>query len=68
MNEKTFPTWIIEFRTNMNLTQGQMAEKLYIEKDFLSRVEKGLSQPTAHLLWALRKYMKININKLLDEI
>lgn len=58
--------FIAECRKNMNLTQEQLAEKLYITDRAVSKWERGLSLPDADKMLDLCNILGISVNELLN--
>ena len=52
-------------RKKKNLTQEQLAEKLYITDRAVSKWERGLSLPDASIMLELCNILGINVNELL---
>ena len=63
-----FADWFKKFREQKKMSQAEMAELLGVTQGYLSKIEAKILQPSAYLLWALRVYVKININKVLDDL
>ena len=53
-------------RKEKNLTQGELAEKLYITDRAVSKWERGLSLPDADKMLDLCNILDINVNELLN--
>lgn len=58
--------FIAESRKNKNITQEQLAEKLYITDRAVSKWERGLSLPDADKMLDLCNILDINVNELLN--
>lgn len=58
--------FIAEERKNKNITQEQLAEKLYITDRAVSKWERGLSLPDADKMLELCDILDINVNELLN--
>jgi transcriptional regulator with XRE-family HTH domain len=58
--------FIADCRKNKNITQEQLAEKLYITDRAVSKWERGLSLPDADKMLDLCKILDINVNELLN--
>ena len=58
--------FISECRKNKNLTQEQLAEKLYITDRAVSKWERGLSLPDADKMLDLCNILDISINELFN--
>ena len=57
--------FIADCRKEKNLTQEQLAEKLYITDRAVSKWERGLSLPDADKMLELCNILEINVNELL---
>lgn len=57
---------IIMIRKENNLTQEEMAKKLFVTRQAISKWERGISYPSIDVLRLINKEFKISINKLLD--
>ena len=58
--------FIAERRKSKNITQEQLAEKLYITDRAVSKWERGLSLPDADKMLDLCNILDINVNELLN--
>lgn len=58
--------FIAELRKDKNLTQEQLAEKLYITDRAVSKWERGLSLPDADKMTSLCNILGITVNELLN--
>ena len=58
--------FIADCRKNKNLTQEQLAEKLYITDRAVSKWERGLSLPDSDKMLELCSILEINVNELLN--
>ena len=58
--------FIAKCRKEKNLTQEQLAEKLYITDRAVSKWERGLSLPDADKMLDLCNILEINVNELLN--
>ena len=65
MDLKRVGRFIAECRKSKNLTQEQLAEKLYITDRAVSKWERGLSLPDAGIMIDLCNILDINVNELL---
>ena len=59
-NEK-FGLFVTELRKKKNLTQKDLAEKLYVSDKTVSKWERGLSMPNVVLLRILTPYYGVGI-------
>ena len=60
-NEK-FGLFVTELRKEKNLTQKDLAEKLYVSDKTVSKWERGLSMPNVVLVWiSWINFMRRNI-------
>lgn len=65
MNQEKIGKFIAERRKDKNLTQGQLAEKLDVSINAVSKWERGLNLPNVSLFKDLCTILDININELL---
>lgn len=65
MDLKKIGKFIADCRKSKNLTQEQLAEKLYITDRAVSKWERGLSLPDAGIMIDLCNILDINVNELL---
>ncbi|MCR4581731.1 MAG: helix-turn-helix domain-containing protein [Bacilli bacterium] len=65
MNLIKIGKFIAESRKNKNLTQEELAEKLFITDRAVSKWERGLSLPDADKMLDLCNILDINVNELL---
>ena len=61
-----FGTKIQMLRKNHGLSQERLAEILKINRNYLSRIETGKSEPSISVLSSLATYFKIDIISLID--
>ena len=54
-----------KLRTNENLTQEELAEKLYVSRAAISKWESGRGYPSIDSLKAIAKYFHITIDELI---
>ena len=66
MNLIKIGKFIADCRKNKNLTQEQLAEKLFITDRAVSKWERGLSLPDADKMLDLCNILDINVNELLN--
>ena len=66
MNLIKIGKFIADCRKKKNLTQEQLAEKLYITDRAVSKWERGISLPDADKMLDLCKILDINVNELLS--
>lgn len=66
MDLKRIGKFIQECRHKKNLTQEELAEKLYITDRAVSKWERGLSLPDAGIMLALCNILGITVNELLN--
>lgn len=57
---------IIKIRQENNLTQDEMAQKLFVTRQAISKYERGISYPSLDVLYLICKEFKISMNELLD--
>ena len=56
---------ILEFRTRCGLSQDELAEKVYVTRQGVSRWENGETTPNTETLKLLSKLFNVSINTLL---
>ncbi len=66
MDQIKIGKFIAECRKKNNLTQAQLAEKLFISDRAISKWENGKSMPDSSIMLALCKELKISVNDLLS--
>ena len=66
MDQVKIGMFIAECRKKQNLTQSQLAEKLYITDRAVSKWETGRSMPDSSLMLDLCKILNITVNDLLS--
>ena len=64
MNQEKIGKFIANSRKKQNLTQEQLAEKLGISKNAVSKWERGLNLPDASIMEELCAILKITLNEL----
>lgn len=57
---------IMKIREDNNLTQDEMAEKIFVTRQAISKWERGISYPSLDVLRLISKEFKISMNNLLD--
>lgn len=57
---------IIKIREENNLTQDEMAERIFVTRQAISKWERGISYPSLDVLRLISKEFKISMNNLLD--
>lgn len=57
---------IIKIREDNNLTQDEMAEKIFVTRQAISKWERGISYPSLDVLRLISMEFKISMNNLLD--
>lgn len=57
---------IKNLRTINKLSQDELARKLQINRNYLSRIETGKSEPSSSILISLSQLFNISIDSLLD--
>ncbi len=53
-----------KYRTNLNLTQGQLAEKIFVSRNTVNSIENGRYIPSLSLASVLAKFFKCKIEDL----
>jgi len=66
MDLKKIGKFIADCRKKKNLTQDELAEKIYITNRAVSKWERGLSLPDADKMLDLCNILDINVNELLN--
>ena len=64
MNQEKTGKFISEQRKENNMTQEQLAERLNISKNAVSKWERGLNLPDVSIMQDLCKILKITLNEL----
>lgn len=64
MNQEKIGKFIAECRKNKNMTQQELADKLSVSKNAVSKWERGLNLPDASLMPELCKILNISLNDL----
>jgi transcriptional regulator with XRE-family HTH domain len=64
MNQEKIGKFIASCRKDKKLTQEQLAEKLNISKNAISKWERGLNLPDVSIMQALCKILGITLNEL----
>ncbi len=64
MNQEKIGKFIADRRKKNNLTQEQLAEKLNISKNAVSKWERGLNLPDVSIMQDLCKILNITLNEL----
>lgn len=66
MNDYHFGNKIMEFRTQLNLSQAELAELVGVTNKAVSKWETGKSKPTTNTIRKLAVLFKVDINELLS--
>ena len=66
MNQEIIGKFIVECRKKKNLTQEQLAEKLSISKNAVSKWERGLNMPDISIMQELCSILDISLNELFN--
>lgn len=66
MNQEKIGKFISEKRKGKNLTQAQLAEKIGISVNAVSKWERGLNLPDASIMIELCDLLDITVNELLS--
>lgn len=64
MNQNKIGNFISENRKKQNMTQEELAEKLNVSKNAVSKWERGLNLPDASIMQELCSILKITLNEL----
>ena len=59
---------ILELRTKKGLSQDELAEKLYVTRQAVSRWENGETIPNTETLKLLSKFFDVSINMILSRL
>jgi transcriptional regulator with XRE-family HTH domain len=54
-----------KIRTNKNITQTELAEKLGVDKSFVSNLENGKNNPTLSTITNIAQALEVSVNELL---
>lgn len=66
MNDYAFGNKILELRTQLKLSQAELAEMLGVTDKAVSKWETGKSKPTTNVIRKLSAISDINVNELLS--
>ncbi len=64
---KLFGAFMRQKRQQLNLSQMQLAYKMELDYQYISRVERGLITPTLYWIMGLTKAMDINLDQFISE-
>jgi transcriptional regulator with XRE-family HTH domain len=64
-NQKDFATNLKKFRMEKEMTQGQLAQRLGIHANHISRYERGESSPSAEVLKQFAEALDVSTDQLL---
>ncbi len=64
MNQEKIGNFISENRKKLNMTQEQLAEKMNVSKNAVSKWERGLNLPDASIMQELCSILNISLNEL----
>lgn len=62
INKKLFGKKIKDARTNLDLTQFQLAEKIGVSQNFLGDIERGIKLPSLSKLILLSNTLKVSLD------
>lgn len=65
MNNKKIGLFIASLRKDKNMTQKELADKLYISDQAVSKWERGLSMPDIGLIEKLSDYLEVSVSEIL---
>lgn len=65
MNNKKVGLFIASLRKEKNMTQKELADKLYISDQAVSKWERGLSMPDISLIEKLSDYLEVSVSEIL---
>lgn len=63
MTYKEFARIIKEKREKLNITQKEMAKRLYVSNSKYNKIENGLREPNFELLTRILKLLDINLDE-----
>ena len=66
MNDYSFGNKILELRTQLNLSQSELADMVGVTNKAVSKWETGKAKPTTNVIRKLAVLFKIDINELLS--
>lgn len=66
VNNMEFGTKIQMLRKNHNLSQEKLASILKVNRNYLSRIETGKSEPSLSFIRNIAEYFKIDVASLMD--
>ncbi len=64
MNSKKICLFLRQLRLDMNLTQDELANKLYVDRSVISRIENG-KMPSSELLYNYSKFFDVTIDEII---
>ncbi len=65
MDNKKIGLFIASLRKDKNMTQKELADKLYISDQAVSKWERGLSMPDIGLIEKLSNYLEVSVSEIL---
>jgi transcriptional regulator with XRE-family HTH domain len=65
MDNKKIGLFIASLRKDKNMTQKELADKLYISDQAVSKWERGLSMPDISLIEKLSEYLEVSVGEIL---
>jgi len=65
MDNKKIGLFIASLRKDKNMTQKELADKLYISDQAVSKWERGLSMPDIGLIEKLSEYLEVSVSEIL---
>lgn len=65
MNNKKIGIFLIKLRKNLNMTQYDLSKYLYVNRETISKWERGIYIPNAEILIKLSKLYNVSINEIL---
>ena len=65
-NKMTFPEKLHHLRTTKNLTQEQLAEKLFVSRTAISKWESGRGYPSIDSLRMIAKFFDVTVDELIS--
>ena len=64
--KKTFIARLTALRRKQGLTQNALAKKAMNSREYVSRLEKGVQDPTLRTMTKLAKALKVGVTELLE--
>ena len=65
LDSKKIGNFLLELRKELNITQEELAEKLYVKRESISKWERGIQIPTVENIINLAEFYKVTPNEIL---